>query len=250
MDDPVAKPSIQTETRFYTQRIGKAFNLTARIGLMSGSWAAGFQTYLPPNGCKVYNKVSVSAKEGGCTYATNGGFFNTTSPGCLADLIVDGKIYSITDAVASSVALRASDKKIIFGYVNPQEIKSTAFLSLMSGHVWLVRKGQNYVNVSAEKESVGTPFLREAAPRTAIGARADGTLISLQVDGVEELYKGPDLWLIADIMIQLGAVQAINVDGGGSSEAWYDGKVINTPNCADNGVFCERPLTSIICLKA
>jgi len=247
---------LTAETKTFVQTTGTAFNLTAYIASLTGAWSKGFQAYLPPNGCKEYHPLSYSAKAGDCTYATNAGFFaDVTNPddhGCVANVIIDSVVYSLTSSMTPSVAVGTDNVTVIFGYVSPEEINATkaAYHTLLSGHVWLVRDGVNYVNVSYVKEGTGLGFVTLHAPRTAIGATASGKLVLVQVDGEELTNKGPDLWQMADIMLGLGAVQAINLDGGGSSESWYNGKVISNANCHDNGVFCERNITSIVCLKA
>ncbi len=55
-------------------------------------------------------------------------------------------------------------------------------------------------------------------PRTAVGIKADGTVIMFVNDGRQVPYsKGMNLKDLAQIMKNLGAVQAVNLDGGGSS---------------------------------
>lgn len=73
-------------------------------------------------------------------------------------------------------------------------------------------------------------------PRTAVGVTADGrTLILLVVDGRQPTHSvGVTLPELADLMIELGADDAVNLDGGGSSSFYYrraDGAVVtNSPS--------------------
>ena len=67
-------------------------------------------------------------------------------------------------------------------------------------------------------------------PRTAIGQRADGALLLLVLDGRSINTLGATMENIADIMLEYGAVNAGNLDGGSSSVMVYDGEIIN--NCA------------------
>jgi len=60
--------------------------------------------------------------------------------------------------------------------------------------------------------------------RTAVGKTEDGQLI---VVVVPEL-AGLTLYQLRDTLIGLGAVEAVNLDGGGSSQLWYDGDYIIT----------------------
>lgn len=55
------------------------------------------------------------------------------------------------------------------------------------------------------------------AARTAIGQRADGTVLLLVVDSNSTRSKGASMKDLADIMVSYGAVNAANLDGGTSS---------------------------------
>ena len=54
-------------------------------------------------------------------------------------------------------------------------------------------------------------------PRTAIGQRADGTVIFICIDGRQASSLGATYANIIDIMIEYGAVNACNLDGGSST---------------------------------
>lgn len=55
-------------------------------------------------------------------------------------------------------------------------------------------------------------------PRTAIGTNADGTVIyMITVDGRQTQSRGVSLDTLADICLELGCVNALNFDGGGST---------------------------------
>ena len=64
-----------------------------------------------------------------------------------------------------------------------------------------------------------------ANPRTAIGQRADGSVLLLVTDGRGASgHLGATASDLIDIMKQYGAVNAANLDGGSSSSMYYDGK--------------------------
>ena len=67
-------------------------------------------------------------------------------------------------------------------------------------------------------------------PRTAIGQRNDGAILLLVLDGRSISTLGATMQDICDIMLEYGAVNAGNLDGGSSSAMVYEGEVIN--NCA------------------
>ena len=57
-----------------------------------------------------------------------------------------------------------------------------------------------------------------SAPRTAIGQRADGSLVLYTIDGRQKGYSiGASLTQVAQRMVELGCVTALSLDGGGST---------------------------------
>lgn len=90
----------------------------------------------------------------------------------------------------------------------------------------------------ADVEGSGGYFA--ANPRTAVGLTADNRLLVVVVDGREYGYSaGMTLRQLADFMTSLGARDAINLDGGGSSTMWLNGLVANRPSDPT-----ERPVSS------
>ena len=67
-------------------------------------------------------------------------------------------------------------------------------------------------------------------PRTALGYN-EKKLILIVADGRRTGYStGLSLYRLASILIELGATEAINLDGGSSSTFVVDGKVVNRPS--------------------
>ena len=93
----------------------------------------------------------------------------------------------------------------------------------------LVSNGQ--VNVSYNEEVMFDSGVGRdnGDPRTAIGYTASGKMILFVVDGRRNGI-GLSLPQVANVMIQLGCVQAINLDGGGSSTFYAGGTTRNTPS--------------------
>ena len=53
----------------------------------------------------------------------------------------------------------------------------------------------------------------------------------LVVDGRQkDLSIGMTLGELAEFMLKLGCTEAMNLDGGGSSTFWLDGKIMNSPS--------------------
>ena len=65
-------------------------------------------------------------------------------------------------------------------------------------------------------------------PRTAIGQRKDGAVLMLVIDGRQASSLGATYSDLIAIMLEYGAVNAINMDGGSSSLMYYRGKYLNS----------------------
>ena len=96
---------------------------------------------------------------------------------------------------------------------------------IISGGPYLVKNGDIYVDMTAQK--LGSVGGRN--PRTAIGYTKDNNLIMLTADGREGASIGLTLNELANLMKELGCVNAMNLDGGGSTVMYIKGKVVNKP---------------------
>lgn len=65
-------------------------------------------------------------------------------------------------------------------------------------------------------------------PRTAIGQRKDGAVLMLVIDGRQASSLGATYSDLISIMVEYGAVNAINMDGGSSSLMYYKGEYLNS----------------------
>ncbi len=108
-----------------------------------------------------------------------------------------------------------------------EEWRETEFI--VSGGPLLLWKGKRFEE--PEKESISRVFFLARHPRTAVGVRADGTLVFVTVDGRRpEESVGMSLPELTDLMLELGCESAINLDGGGSTTMVIEGKVVNRPS--------------------
>ena len=89
----------------------------------------------------------------------------------------------------------------------------------------LVQNGA--IQVTAEEELIDSEAFVGPNPRTAIGYREDNTIIVLVVEGRQAGSAGTTLQETAEIMLSLGAVEAVNLDGGGSTTMVAADEVVN-----------------------
>jgi hypothetical protein len=99
---------------------------------------------------------------------------------------------------------------------------------VLGGGPRLVRGGK--VSVEPEGGSLGDGFARARHPRTAIGF-AGRNLYLVVVDGRQPGHSlGMTLQELAQVMVDLGCTDALNMDGGGSTTLWARGAVRNRPS--------------------
>jgi exopolysaccharide biosynthesis protein len=108
----------------------------------------------------------------------------------------------------------------------------------------LVTNGK--VDVTDVREKMIATFASDLHPRTAIAALADGRALLLTADGRRPPERvGLALDDLAKLLIELGAREAINLDGGGSTAMVVDGKLMNFPTDATG----ERPVSDAIVVR-
>jgi hypothetical protein len=85
------------------------------------------------------------------------------------------------------------------------------------------------VDVTDDEEVFFGTTIPLVHPRSAVGVTADGDVILLVVDGRQPRSRGVDLSELALILHSLGCVEALNLDGGGSSALVVNGERLNLP---------------------
>ncbi|MFT4212609.1 MAG: phosphodiester glycosidase family protein [Microbacterium sp.] len=79
--------------------------------------------------------------------------------------------------------------------------------------------------------NIGNHSIQGEQPRTAVGVIDENHLVFVVVDGRDTGYSaGVTMTGLAEIMLSLGVTTAYNLDGGGSSEMWFNGEVVNEPS--------------------
>ncbi|MBT3216377.1 MAG: phosphodiester glycosidase family protein [Candidatus Marinimicrobia bacterium] len=102
----------------------------------------------------------------------------------------------------------------------------------------LIKDGE--INITSDEELFFNTTIPGVHPRSAVGIDENGSIIFCVVDGRQLESRGVDLNELAIIMKDIGCVDALNLDGGGSSAMVVGGKLINRPI----GLVTEREVMS------
>ncbi|MDQ3633182.1 MAG: phosphodiester glycosidase family protein [Acidobacteriota bacterium] len=99
---------------------------------------------------------------------------------------------------------------------------------ITNGVPQLIKNGK--IEITWEQEKTSKSFVETKHPRTAVAKLKDGKFLMITVDGRSEESGGIGLEDLAKILLELGATDAMNLDGGGSTTMFLDGKVVNKPS--------------------
>lgn len=97
---------------------------------------------------------------------------------------------------------------------------------IVGGTPVLIQHGMKISDFS--KEQTRITFLTCRHARTAVGLLPNGHWLFVVIDKADE-YSGMTMKELTDFMERLGCIEALNLDGGGSSTMVFEGKVINQP---------------------
>ena len=124
-------------------------------------------------------------------------------------------------------------KSILYQFLDKKEAKLVVNTNpewknvkhIISGGPYLVKDGAVFVDMTAQK--LGAIGGRN--PRSAIGYTQDNNLILAAVDGREGSSIGMTLMELGNFMKEAGCINAINLDGGGSTVMYVNGQIVNKP---------------------
>ncbi len=117
--------------------------------------------------------------------------------------------------------------------------------SATAGGPVLVQNGQVSISNNEEMKFAGKA-ISDKHPRTAMGYTSQGQLIYLVVEGrFPGKSEGATLTELATILKDLGCVEGLNLDGGGSSAMLVNGKPTITPSDKEG----ERPVPAVMMIK-
>jgi exopolysaccharide biosynthesis protein len=137
-------------------------------------------------------------------------------------------------------------KHVMGGFREDHKLVAGAFTeaeAAAQGYLWAFEFGPLLI-LNGEKTKLSA-FSGGLAPRTAIGQRADGSVLLLVIDGRQINSIGATYQDVQTVLFANGAVNAIGLDGGSSSSLVYEGRLINSPSGGED----ERRLPNAIVFK-
>ncbi len=111
--------------------------------------------------------------------------------------------------------------------------------NMVGGGPVLLKDGA--ISTDAEQERFKPDFTNGRHPRTAVGKDAKGDLWFVAIDGRQKMSAGATIQEMAQIMQKLGCRDAINLDGGGSTDLNILGVTVNRPSEGK-----ERPVANAV----
>jgi len=182
-------------------------------------------------GENITDLVSTIAADNGAVFAVNGDYYGFRDSGIV---IRNGVVYRDQGAREGLVFYRDGSVAIY------DETQTSADELLADGAWNTLSFGPAVVADGAVVDGIddveidtnfGNHSIQGEQPRTAIGVIDENHLVIVVVDGRDTGYsRGVTMTELAEIMVSLGATTAYNLDGGGSSEMWFDGEVVNQPS--------------------
>ena len=193
-------------------------------------------------GRNITQKTSETARVNGAILAVNGDYYGANSRGYV---IKNGVLYRDTvrrDSQYDDLAIYSDGSFGIIneGTVSAQELVNSGVVNLFAFGPTLVSEGE--ITVSQDDE-VGKAMANN--PRTAVGIIDNLHYIILVSDGRTRESEGLSLYQLAEVMRQRGCKIAYNLDGGGSSTMYFNGKVINNPTTNGRKI-SERAVSDIV----
>ena len=175
--------------------------------------AAGLELY------QIAERYDALAAINGGAFVDGGGLGNGSQP--IGLVVSEGKLLHNAEPNASRnlVIGFTQDNILVFGKWTTQQAYDKKLRDAVVFGPALVQNGKA-VDVRGISSGLN--------PRTAIGQRADGSVLLLVVDGRQANSLGATFSDLIKIMLDFDAINAANLDGGSSSLLYYEGDYVNS----------------------
>ncbi|MCR2803377.1 phosphodiester glycosidase family protein [Paenibacillus soyae] len=198
-------------------------------------------------GRNIIENTSTIASGKNAIFAINGDYYGFRDNGVI---IRNGTLFR-DEPARDALALFADGSLQTYNEeeMSSEELLQNGVTNTFSFGPILVSDGQVATNL--DQVTIDTNFgnrsIEDANPRTGIGMIAPNHYVFVVVDGRSRGYsRGMTLNEFAALFQELGATEAYNLDGGGSSTMYFNGRVVNSPQ----GKGEERGVSDIIYIGA
>jgi hypothetical protein len=148
---------------------------------------------------------------------------------------------TVINAVKDSVAKHTATEMLGMG-----DFKKWQMNAAVGGGPVLIQNGNIQIS-NNEELKFGGKAINDKHPRTAMGYTNDGRLIMLAIEGrFPNKAEGATLTQEAQMLKEIGCVEALNLDGGGSSCLLVNGKQTITPSDKEQ----QRPVPAVFMIRA
>ncbi len=197
-------------------------------------------------GRNITQTTSQIAQSQGAVLAINGDYYGFRNSGYVMRNMYLYRDTPSSDSEAEDLVIYEDGTMEIVkeSEVSAKELQANGATQIYSFGPGLVSNGE--ITVSKGDE-VGRA--KASNPRTAIGMIEKGHYVFVVSDGRSDESEGLSLSQLASVMKDLDCSVAYNLDGGGSSTMWFNGKVINNPTSNGNKVK-ERSVSDIVYIGA
>ena len=190
-------------------------------------------------GQNITEYTSQMAQANGAIFAINGDYYGARENGYV---IRNGELYRSSPAGRDTLVI---GKDGSFSVVNDRDVSAEELLEGGAMHTisfgpCLVEGGELAVDTDAE---IFAELLSN--PRAAIGIVSEGHYLFVVSDGRLDDSAGLSLYQLAQVMKQMGAKTAYNLDGGGSATMYFNGRIVNRPAGREN-IVEERSVSDIV----
>lgn len=193
-------------------------------------------------GRNINEPTSKIAEEHGAIVAINGDFYGFRDYGYV---IRNGVLYRSNYKNDTEQVFAIYDdgrcETFLSKDISAQQLMDNGVIQMLSFGPALVENG---VVTVQESDPDDLETIAGRNPRTAIGMIEPLHYVFVVVDGRTRESVGYTFYELANVMLDYGCIEAYNLDGGGSSTLYFNGKVINTPT--DGIMVGEREVSDIV----
>ncbi|KAA3654095.1 MAG: phosphodiester glycosidase family protein [Calditrichaeota bacterium] len=191
--------------------------------------------------------TSSFAQEANALAAINGGFFNMDSGGNVTYFEVNDSVISrrrmpklkwgIEDSIMTGAIVIKDDFDVVI-----EPVKSAAYYEASQAESAVLVTGPLLLLQSQKKKLPNMKFTNNRHPRTCL-CESEASIALITIDGRSAQAAGMSLQELQSFLLDIGCIDAINFDGGGSTTMWLqEVGIVNNPSDKTG----ERPVANTL----